>query len=203
LTPRPARNEAHEVSSEGRSTSTIITAFPILNQLCDAGFKQEDQKLLSFTDNRQAGAATVISMTVQVVRLRAGIVIPEKYQRVTYVHDNRRGVFKALGLPFLWFANTNEEPPLAMVRRNYEQWPDYSVPRCCRLRSWRSCPTWNNAPHTEYADIDEIAATDGLETCSSLGELNRSDRKEFICTILDFFRLEYAFTAKTISHNRA
>jgi hypothetical protein len=33
-----------KLGSEGRSTSTTIAAFSILNQLSDAGFKQEDQK---------------------------------------------------------------------------------------------------------------------------------------------------------------
>jgi hypothetical protein len=42
--------------SEGRSTSTTITAFSILNQLHDAGYHPRDQKLLSFTDNRQDAA---------------------------------------------------------------------------------------------------------------------------------------------------
>ena len=45
----------------------------------------------------------------------------------------------------------------------------------------------------EYADMDEIAATDDFwKGAPLLGDLNHSDRKEFICTILDFFRLEYA-----------
>ena len=42
--------------SEGRSTSTTITAFSILNQLHDAGYEPMDQKLLSFTDNVQDAA---------------------------------------------------------------------------------------------------------------------------------------------------
>ncbi len=45
-----------KLGSEGRSTSTTITAFAILNQLNDAGYHPKDQKLLSFTDNRQDAA---------------------------------------------------------------------------------------------------------------------------------------------------
>jgi hypothetical protein len=45
-----------KLGSEGRSTSTTITAFSILNQLHDAGYLSRDQKLLSFTDNRQDAA---------------------------------------------------------------------------------------------------------------------------------------------------
>jgi hypothetical protein len=57
MTPRPTKGtKLTKLGSEGRSTSTTITAFSILNQLDDAGFKPEDQKLLSFTDNRQDAA---------------------------------------------------------------------------------------------------------------------------------------------------
>ena len=61
-----------KLGSEGRSTSTTITAFSILNQLKEAGHKDQDQKLLSFTDNRQDAAlqAGHFNDFVQVVRLR-------------------------------------------------------------------------------------------------------------------------------------
>jgi DEAD/DEAH box helicase len=72
-----------KLGSEGRSTSTTIAAFSILNQLSDAGFKQEDQKLLSFTDNRQDAALQSghFNDFVQVVRLRAGI---RKFGRASF-----------------------------------------------------------------------------------------------------------------------
>ena len=64
-----------KLGSEGRSTSTTITAFSLLNQLNDAGYHSKDQKLLSFTDNRQDAAlqAGHFNDFVQVVRLRSGI----------------------------------------------------------------------------------------------------------------------------------
>lgn len=63
------------LGSEGRSTSTTITAFSILNRLRDGGLSPRDQKLLSFTDSRQDAAlqAGHFNDFVQVVRLRAGI----------------------------------------------------------------------------------------------------------------------------------
>jgi hypothetical protein len=72
-----------KLGSEGRSTSTTITAFTILNQLADAGFKPEDQKLLSFTDNRQDAAlqAGHFNDFVQVIQLRAAILSISGHQR--------------------------------------------------------------------------------------------------------------------------
>jgi superfamily II DNA/RNA helicase len=192
-----------KLGSEGRSTSTTITAFSILNQLSDAGFKQEDQKLLSFTDNRQDAALQSghFNDFVQVVRLRAGIrkaleQVPNGSLTYTTIGE---AVFKALGLPFVWFATTNEEPALATVRRNYEQcFQDYLLYRAVAdlRRSWRVVlPNLEQCAllSIEYADMDEIAAADDFwKGAALLGDLNPADRKEFLCTILDFFRLEYA-----------
>lgn len=192
-----------KLGSEGRSTSTTITAFSILNQLDDAGFKPEDQKLLSFTDNRQDAAlqAGHFNDFVQVVRLRAGI-----YKALTQAPSGSltyatigEAVRVALGLPFLDFANKNEEPVLTTIRRNYEQcFQDYLVYRAIAdlRRSWRIVlPNLEQCGllTIEYADIDEIAGTDVFwKDIALLGELNHQDRKEFITTILDFFRLEFA-----------
>lgn len=159
-----------KLGSEGRSTSTTIAAFSILKQLSDAGFKQEDQKLLSFTDNRQDAALQSghFNDFVQVVRLRAGIrkaLVQAPNGSLTYTTIGD-AVFKALGLPFLWFANTNEELALATVRRNYEQcFQDYLLYRAVAdlRRSWRVVlPNLEQCAllSIEYADIDEIAATD-------------------------------------------
>lgn len=192
-----------KLGSEGRSTSTTITAFSILNQLEDAGFKREDQKLLSFTDNRQDAAlqAGHFNDFVQVVRLRAGIrkaLEQSPSGSLTYATIGE-AVFKALGLPFLDFANTKDEPTLSPVRRNYEQcFQDYLVYRAIAdlRRSWRIVlPNLEQCAllAIEYADMDEIVAADDFwKDAPLLGALNHADRKEFLRTILDFFRLEYA-----------
>jgi superfamily II DNA/RNA helicase len=192
-----------KLGSEGRSTSTTITAFSILNRLADAGFKAEDQKLLSFTDNRQDAAlqAGHFNDFVQVVRLRAGIRKALEQAPAGYLNYTTLGeaIFKALGLPFLDFANRKEIPPLTAVRRNYEQcFQNYLVYRAVAdlRRSWRvvlpnleQCALLN----VEYADIDEIAAADDFwQPLPLINVLNHADRKEFLATILDFFRLEFA-----------
>lgn len=192
-----------KLGSEGRSTSTTITAFSILNQLNDAGYHPKDQKLLSFTDNRQDAAlqAGHFNDFVQVIRLRAGIHKALQQAPGTILNYATLGeaVFKSLGLPFLDFANRNEEPPLANVRRNYEQYfQAYLFYRAIAdlRRSWRIIlPNLEQCAllTIEYLDLGEVAAEDGFwRDISLLNELNHNDRREFLCTILDFFRLEYA-----------
>ena len=191
-----------KLGSEGRSTSTTITAFAMLNRLNDAGYRQEDQKLLSFTDNRQDAAlqAGHFNDFVQVVRLRAGIrkaleLAPN--QTLTYATLGE-AIFKALAVPFTEFGNRNEEPQFASVRDDYERcFQDYLLYRAIAdlRRSWRIV-----LPNLEqcglltvtYADLERRAADAAWNSFPLIGDLSLNDRKEFIGTILDFFRLEYA-----------
>ena len=192
-----------KLGSEGRSTSTTITAFSILNRLNDAGYHPSDQKLLSFTDNRQDAAlqAGHFNDFVQVVRLRAGIhkaLRDAPGNTLTYATLGE-AVFLALGLPFLDFANRNEEPPLANVRRLFEQqFQTYLFYRAVAdlRRSWRIIlPNLEQCAllAIEYLELREVAAEDEFwQDTILLNQLNHEDRNDFLCTILDFFRLEYA-----------
>ena len=105
-----------KLGSEGRSTSTTITAFTILNQLHDAGYLLRDQKLLSFTDNRQDAALQSghFNDFVQVVQLRSGIykALRSAPKNTLTFANIGEAVFKALDLPFLDFANRDKEPSL-------------------------------------------------------------------------------------------
>ncbi len=192
-----------KLGSEGRSTSTTITAFSILNRLNDAGYNVKDQKLLSFTDNRQDAAlqAGHFNDFVQVVKLRSGIhkALEQALGGTLTFATIGEAVLKALRLPFLEFANMNQEPTLAPIRRKYEQaLQDFLVYRSIAdlRRSWRVVlPNLEQCAllAIEYQDMDEIAASDEFWSASPLlGVLNQTKRKELISTILDFFRLEYA-----------
>jgi superfamily II DNA/RNA helicase len=192
-----------KLGSEGRSTSTTITAFSVLNQLLDAGYQPRDQKLLSFTDNRQDAAlqAGHFNDFVQVVQLRAGI-----YKALAAAPDNTltyasigESVFKALALPFLDFGNRDEEPSLATVRRNYEQmFQAYLFYRAISdlRRSWRIVlPNLEQCGLllVDYVELNEIVAEDKFwSDMPIVCDLDHADRREFVSTILDFFRLEYA-----------
>lgn len=192
-----------KLGSEGRSTSTTITAFSILNRLEDAGYRAKDQKILSFTDNRQDAAlqAGHFNDFVQVVRLRAGIQKALKNAADGALTFSTLGeaVFKALALPFLEFANRSEEPQLANVRRDYEQcFQTYVFYRAIAdlRRSWRIVlPNLEQCGllSVEYRDLGEVAGEDAFwAEMPLLNLLEHADRKEFLATILDFFRLEYA-----------
>lgn len=191
-----------KLGSEGRSTSTTITAFSILNRLSDAGYCDQDQKLLSFTDNRQDAAlqAGHFNDFVQVVRLRAGIrkaleLAPD--QMLTYATLGE-AIFRALNAPFLEYANRNEDSVFASAREPYDRcFQDYLLYRAVAdlRRSWRIVlPNLEQCALLEvtYADLERRAADAAWNGFPLIGDLSLEDRKDFISTILDFFRLEFA-----------
>jgi superfamily II DNA/RNA helicase len=192
-----------KLGSEGRSTSTTIAAFSILNQLHDAGYHPRDQKILSFTDNRQDAAlqAGHFNDFVQVVQFRAGIhkaLANTPGNTLTYANIGE-AVFRALALPFCDFGNRDEEPAIATVRRSYEQtFQAYLFYRAVSdlRRSWRIVlPNLEQCGLliVDYLNIEEIVAEDGFWADMPLVcDLSHKDRRDFIATILDFFRLEYA-----------
>ena len=191
------------LGSEGRSTSTTITAFSILNRLRDGGHSPRDQKLLSFTDNRQDAAlqAGHFNDFVQVVRLRAGIrqALETAAGGVLDYATLGEAIFKSLSLPFRDYGNRDAEPELAPVKRKYEEaLQDYLIFRALAdlRRSWRIVlPNLEQCAllDIDYLDLDDIVAEDGfwadVEIANSLAH---AERRAFLATVLDYFRLEYA-----------
>ncbi len=192
-----------KLGSEGRSTSTTITTFSILNRLSDAGFEPRDQKLISFTDNRQDAAlqAGHFNDFVQVVRLRAGIQRAVAAAGDAGLTFERLGaaVFAALKLPFVEYGNKNEEPELPNIKRGYEElFQTFLLYRALGdlRRSWRIVlPNLEQCALLEitYSDLAEVAAADKYwDNVPIVENLDVDDRQLFLTAILDFFRLEYA-----------
>jgi hypothetical protein len=202
----PNTNEGTKLTklgSEGRSTSTTITAFSILNRLHDAGCPPKDQKVLSFTDNVQDAAlqAGHFNDFAQVVQLRSAIFRALKAapnHTLTYSTIGE-AVFKSLNLSFLDFANRDSEPVLAPVRRDYENalqaFLFYRAASDLR-RSWRIVlPNLEQCAllRVEYEYMEEVANHPDLwSDVPVLRNLSPKERRGLIETILDFFRLEFA-----------
>lgn len=192
------------LGSEGRSTSTTITTFAILNHLVNAGLVASNQKLLSFTDNRQDAAlqAGHFNDFVQVIQLRAAIYQALRQapnQALTYTNLGQ-AVFQALNLPLAEYAplSTNTTP-MAHVVADYEgTFQDYLLYRAIAdlRRSWRIV-----LPNLEqcgllaitYQAIELVAQDQShWQDTPILNQLSGPERQTFLENILDFFRLEYA-----------
>jgi superfamily II DNA/RNA helicase len=188
---------------EGRSTSTTITAFSILRRLEENGIEAKDQKLLSFTDNRQDAAlqAGHFNDFLHVVQLRSAILraLKSAGEKPLDFSTLSTAVRKALGLAFLDFANTNTIPDFPSTRRQYEEALEkYLMYRAIYdlRRGWRVI-----LPNLEQCALLSIGYRD-LETVASVQEawadvplfnaLAPDERAELIANVLDLFRQEYA-----------
>jgi hypothetical protein len=114
----------NSLGTEGRSTSTTITSFSTLRGMGGLGLKDKDQKLLSFSDNRQDAAlqAGHFNDFINVIQLRTGI-----YNAIKGAEGNKldfsnigASVLKALNLPFSIFSNAEEAPKLPHLKKSYE-----------------------------------------------------------------------------------
>ena len=195
------------LGNEGRSTSTTITAFSILNRLRDNGHSLQDQKILSFTDNRQDAAlqAGHFNDFVQVVRLRAGIrkALEIAPHGILDFSTLGQAIFKSLSLPFRDYGNREGEPELARVRKRYDEaLQEYLFFRALAdlRRSWRIVlPNLEQCALLEidYLYLDEVVSDDKLwANLEIVNGLTPEERREFLTTILDHFRLEYAIYSK-------
>ncbi len=204
-----------KLGSEGRSTSTTITTFTILNQLADAGYPRGDQKLLSFTDNRQDAAlqAGHFNDFVQIVRLRAAIrkALDDAPGKSLTFSNLGEAVFKALGLPLTEFANTAEDnAPPATIRLYREKFQDYLLYQAIAdlRRSWRIIlPNLEQCAllRIDYRDLEENTGPESEAFWADvpvLSVLSHSDRADFVRTVLDFCRQDYAIESDLLHESR-
>jgi superfamily II DNA/RNA helicase len=204
-----------KLGSEGRSTSTTITTFTILNQLADAGYPRGDQKLLSFTDNRQDAAlqAGHFNDFVQIVRLRAAIrkALDGAPGKSLTFSNLGEAVFKALALRPTEFANLSEDnAPPATLRLYREKFQDFLLYQAIAdlRRSWRIIlPNLEQCAllRIDYRDLEENTGADSEAFWADipvLSALNHATRAEFIRTVLDFCRQDFAIESDLLHESR-
>jgi superfamily II DNA/RNA helicase len=194
-----------KLGSEGRSTSTTILSFNILRKLSESGYSSKQQKVLSFTDNRQDAAlqAGHFNDFIDTVHLRTGINFALKNSSKSYLEFNEIGqaVFNALGLEQQEFATSPAEFA-GGKRENEDALKDYLIYRVLHdlRRSWRVI-----LPNLEqcgllmikYKGLEEDVADPAFISSHRLIEkLDHNERIEFIYTTLDFFRKSYAIRSQ-------
>lgn len=195
------------LGAEGRSTSTTVTAFSSLSHLAGAGLAPTEQKLLSFTDNRQDAAlqAGHFNDFVNVVRLRSAIHkalrhAPEK--QLTFANLGER-VTAALALETREYAGRDLSDAFPNVRRSYEQALQlYVVYRALHdlRRGWRVIlPNLEQCAllRIEYADFEEVVQADrAWSAVPQVAALEHGHRAALLRAVLEFFRLEFALSSE-------
>lgn len=203
------RTKLTTLGNEGRSTSTTITSFLVLREMHTRGFPLKDQKLLSFTDNRQDAAlqAGHFNDFIRVVRVRAAIAralaaAPSQTLDYKQIGD---AVFRELKLDFASYSRSGDPDPFPAVRAQYEQvfsrYLTYQAVHDLR-RGWRVIlPNLEKCAliTIDYEHLETNAAHEpGWAKVPYLTTLSPQKRIIFLRNILDYFRLEYAVTSKTL-----
>jgi len=190
-----------KLGSEGRSTSTTILSFNILRKLAEAGYSEQKQKILSFTDNRQDAALQSghFNDFIQTLHLRAGINSAVHNSKNAYLEFDEIGeaIFSALNLKQEEYAISVAE--FAGPRKDNESalkdFLTYKVLYDLR-RSWRVIlPNLENCGllkiNYKYIE-DTVDDPNFINQFDLLSQLNKEERIYFVHTTLDFFRKSYA-----------
>jgi superfamily II DNA/RNA helicase len=189
------------LGNEGRSTSTTLLTLQTLLALYKHGKDIKEQKLMSFTDNRQDASlqAGHFNDFIQVVHLRSAI---EKVLKATNqsipISDLIFKVQEALNLPETEYAANPSTNPLRPDEDNLVALRNYISYRIIQdlKRGWRYIlPNLEQTALLEitYKNIDKDAADNTLwGNIELLGEWSTDKRKEFILQILNYFRNMYA-----------
>lgn len=189
------------LGNEGRSTSTTLITLQTLLALYKHGKVLKEQKLMSFTDNRQDASlqAGHFNDFIQVVHLRSAI---EKVLKVSdeplKISDLIFKVQEALNLPESDYATNPAPNPNRPNEDNLEALRNYISYRIIQdlKRGWRYIlPNLEQTALLEitYKNIDKDAADETLwNTIDLLKDWSSEKRKEFILQVLNYFRNMYA-----------
>lgn len=189
------------LGNEGRSTSTTLITLQTLLSLFKHGKALKEQKLMSFTDNRQDASlqAGHFNDFIQVVHLRSAIekVLRDK-NTVLGIHDLIYKVQDALNLNDSEYAQNPSTNPAIPNEKNRKALRDYISYRIIQdlKRGWRYIlPNLEQTALLEitFESLDKYCATDSLWTnIELLNELSSAARKDFVLQVLNYFRNLYA-----------
>jgi len=206
-----------KLGTEGRSTSTTVLSFSVLKNLADNKYSYADQKLLSFTDNRQDAALQSghFNDFLEVIKLRSAVYYALKNSGNDPLDFTTLpgAIFTSLGLKQSEYSKNPGEFP-ATITENENALKTYLLYRAIfdLKRGWRVI-----LPNLEQCALLEVDYSQLKENCEYedawkdmllLKDLSVQERMILINEILDFFRKEYAIqssnylTPEAIKRNR-
>ncbi len=201
------------LGNEGRSTATTIASFSVIKALNKLGVFPKNQKLLSFTDNRQDASlqAGHFNDFLMLGRLRSAIYhalkdAPDNTLTLDNISDQ---VFKKLNL---------REDEYARIASSDPGWPDPENEKAIKdylqlrilydlKRGWRY-----NTPNLEQCALLEIDYNRLKEFCEKddffsglhlFKGLSADLRYKYLLQVLNFFRTSYAFEYYKLTDKRS
>lgn len=191
------------LGNEGRSTATTVTSFNIIKAQNSQKIDKKNQKLLSFTDNRQDASlqAGHFNDFLMLGRLRSAIYHALKNAEGNQLSIESIGekVFAQLKLSEVEYAKNPSPDPTWPEPENEKAIKDYILVRLLYdlKRGWRY-----NTPNLEqcgllkihYNRLSEFCARDDFwKDIKLLDTMNGPEREGVMVQVLNFFRTSYAF----------
>ncbi|HEY8928508.1 MAG TPA: DEAD/DEAH box helicase [Mucilaginibacter sp.] len=189
------------LGSEGRSTATSVISYAIVNSLADQKEAIEDQKLLSFTDNRQDASlqAGHFNDFYATIRLRSALYnAVKKAEKPLEIHEIAESLYKELNLKEIAYATEPSIDENFPDDRNVEALKEYLRYRVLRdlRQGWRyTLPNLEQVAllKIDYKNLQKLAAGDSyFENLLFLKDQTPDKRYEVLKNILDYFRTNYA-----------
>jgi superfamily II DNA/RNA helicase len=193
------------LGSEGRSTATSVISYAVVNSLVEQGEKLQNQKLLSFTDNRQDASlqAGHFNDFYTTVRLRSSLYMALKEsEKPLEIHEIGESLYKSLGLKEKDYALYPSKDDEFSDDRNIEAIKNYLKYRIFQdlKRGWRyTLPNLEQVAllDIDYKNLERLSELDDrFENLGFLRYVSKETRKEFLRNVLDYFRTNFALDHK-------
>jgi len=199
------------IGNEGRSTATTILSYSVVDSLFEQNEPFPDQKLLSFTDNRQDASlqAGHFNDFLATVKLRASVYKAVSRQNEPLnVHNIHERVFEALQLSESVYAKIPSEDPDFPDENNTRAIKYYLLLRIFQdlKRGWRY--TLPNLEQTallriEYRNLKKLADSDdkfsGFELFKAM---TFAQREKTLIQILNYFRTNFSLDHRFLLSER-
>ncbi|MEL1243998.1 DEAD/DEAH box helicase [Flavobacterium sp. DGU11] len=197
------------LGSEGRSTATSVISYAVVKSLAEQGEKLQDQKLLSFTDNRQDASLQSghFNDFYTTIRLRSALYIAVKEsEKSLEIHEIAESLYRSLGLKekdYALYPSQDEDFP---DDRNIDALKGYLKYRIFQdlKRGWRyTLPNLEQVALLEinYKNLDRLSELENrFENLEFLKNMSNESRKDFLRNVLDYFRTNFALDHKFFKH---
>ncbi len=199
-----------KLGTEGRSTSTTVLSFSIIKALNSSGIDYSEQKILSFTDNRQDAAlqAGHFNDFIKIGRLRSAIyhALKNADENILDYSTIANSVFESLNIPQELYAKQPSPLPFP-AEENKKAFKNYIMYRILidLKRGWRVIlPNLEQCAllQISYKYLDEtIAVEDFWKETPIIKDMNIEERRDFIQQTLDYFRRNYALSYSLLENS--
>ena len=187
------------LGSEGRSTSTTILTHSIIKHLGKFGYPIKEQKILSFTDNRQDAALQSghFNDFVMVIKFRSAVYRTlAQYKQLTHstIADK---IFESIDLlPEEYLENPSDFPATRNQQEEVFRTYLFYLILDDLKRGWRIVlPNLEQCAllHFQYANLQEnCSIQEAWKEVPFITEINSEKRAEILYQTLEYFRKSYA-----------